>query len=105
MEVKEIVYLNRDNTVDLLLKANGVAQDLTASTRMILKDIGGKFTIDSQISAGAFNWNPGITGKLILDLGGETLPAGMHDVRLIVYDPSNTDGIVWGDFKLAVIQN
>ena len=104
MAVKEIVYLDRDNTVDLLLKADGSAQDLSAVTRMVLADVGGKFTVDSAVSASAFDWDTGTTGKVIIDIGGEDLPAGVYTVRLILIDPTNSNGNVWGDFELTIVQ-
>ena len=96
----EIVYDGHDNTIDLLLKANGVAYDLTDTTRMTLEV--GDDTIDSDVSGSAFDWAPGVTGKLILALGDESLPTGTYRATLTVYDPTNTDGIVWGTFKLIV---
>ena len=96
----EYVYNGHDNTIDLLLKANDVAQDLSSVTRMTLEV--GDETIDSDVSGDAFNWAPGVTGKLILDLGGEGLTAGTYRATLTVYDPDNTNGIVWGTFKLIV---
>ncbi len=106
MSVTEIVYLSRDNTVDLLLKTDGVAQDLSSVTRMIVKQEDGTWAIDSQTYGSAFDWTPGVTGKLILDLAAalatENVSAGTNVVRLVVYDPTNTDGIVWDTFVLIV---
>lgn len=106
MSVTEIVYLNRDNTVDLLLKADGVAEDLTAVTRMIVKQEDGDWSVDSDTYPSAFDWAPGTTGKVILDLAAalaaEDVSAGKYISRLVVYDPSNTNGIVWGTFLLIV---
>ena len=96
----EIVYDGHDNTIDLLLKADGTAQDLSEVTRLTLEE--GSTTVDSDESGSAFDWAPGMTGKLILALGDESLPAGTYRAILTVYDPSNTDGIVWGSFKLIV---
>ena len=96
----EIVYLGHDNTVDLLLKADGEAVDLSSVTRMTL-DVDGT-TIDSDVSGDAFDWDTGTTGKVVLALGDEELSNGRYTARLVVYDPSNEDGIVWGDFKLVV---
>ena len=98
--ITENVYTGHDNTIDLLLKADGVAQDITDATRMTLEV--GSTTVDSDGSADAFNWDTGVTGKLILALGGEDLTAGIYRATLTVYDPTNTNGIVWGTFKLIV---
>lgn len=106
MSVREIVYLSRDNTVDLLLKADGSAQDLSSVTRMIVKQNDGDWEVDYDDYAAAFDWITGITGKVILDLAAalatEGVAADEYIVRLIVYDPTNTGGIVWGRFVLEV---
>jgi len=108
MSVKEIVYLSRDNTVDLLLKADGVAQNLSSVTRMIVKQENDDWAIDSDVYSDAFDWAPGVTGKVILDLadamaaGNENVPAATYMVRLVVYDPTNTNGVVWSTFVIIV---
>jgi len=102
MTISETVYTGRDNTVDLLLKSDGEAQDLSSVTRMRLVDVDGAFDIDSDTSAGAFDWDNGTTGKVIIAIGGEGIAAGRYGCRLIVYDPTNDDGIVWGRIVLTV---
>ncbi len=57
--------------------------------------------IDSAVSASAFDWDTDPT-KLVLALGGESITAGTYKATLTVYDPDNTDGIVWGQFNLVV---
>ena len=96
----ETVYLGYDNTVDLLLKADGEAQDLSSVTKMTLEV--DETTIDSDTSPDAFDWAPGVTGKVILDLGAESLSEGTYRATLTVYDPTNANGIVWGTFKVIV---
>lgn len=96
----ENVYLGHDNTIDLLLKADGVAVDLSAVTRMTLEV--GDDTVDSGESPDAFDWDTGTTGKVILNLGGESLTPRTYRATLTVYDPDNTNGIIWGKFKLIV---
>src|SRR5512139_1988724 len=108
--ITEKVYLGRDNTIDLILKADGAAVDLSSVTRMVL--VVGSVTIDSVIYPAAFNWDPtpAVTGKVILTLGELTtgeppaniLSAGAYTATLTVYDPTNDDGVVWGKFKVAV---
>ena len=97
----ETVYNDRNNTVDLLLKADGTAQALDTITRMLVVDQAGTFTIDSDVSPDAFDWDPGTTGKVLLSLGDESVVAGAYECWLILYDPTNTDGIVWGGFILV----
>ena len=106
MPLRETVYLNRDNTVDLLLKADGAAQDLSSVTKMIIKEQAGSFNIDSDTYGSAFDWNTGTTGKLVLDLAAalqtENVAAGTYATYLIVIDPTNSDGIIWDILTLEV---
>ena len=99
----EIVWLGHDNTIDLLLKANGVAQDL-ASVNKITATFGDKTITSEDHAAGAILWNNDgyDTGEIRLDLGDQSIDSGGYDVPIVVYDPSNTDGIVWGKIHVAV---
>ena len=98
--ITEIVYLNYDNKIDLLLKADGEVQSLDAVTRMTLSF--DSTTIDSDNSPDAFDWDTGVTGKLVLALGEESISEGSYIAKLTVYDPDNENGIVWGYLKLVV---
>jgi hypothetical protein len=98
--ITETVYLARDNTIDLLLKADGVITDLTPVTRIDLIDTGCAWEVSSTTSPNAFDWSGGVSGVLILALGDEVIPAGSYRARVILYDATNTDGIVWGEIKL-----
>ena len=102
--ITEITYSNRDNTVDLSLTSDGVTQDLSAVTRMVLTITpysGGVVTVDSAVSPTAFNWATGTTGKVILALGAVTgLISGR--ARLVVYDATHANGVVWDEFLLIV---
>jgi hypothetical protein len=94
--IKEVVYLAHDNAVDLVLKENGAAVDLDPVTRMVLSDAGCAWEVDSSTSPGAFDWDAG-GGVLTLKLGDETVEEGSYTCWLTIYDPSNPDGIVWGE--------
>ena len=99
----EIVWLSHDNTIDLLLEAKDVAQDLSSVTKITATF--DNITITSvDHAAGAILWNNGgyDTGEIRLDLGGEAIPAGGYDVPIVVYDPSNPNGVVWGPIHMAV---
>lgn len=109
--ITETIYLSRDNQIDLLLKSDSsgslAAQDLSSVTRMVLQigtsaDPDSEATVDSDVDADAFGWDTGTTGKVILSLGDQEISAGTYLARLIVYDPTYTDGIVWDHFRLAV---
>lgn len=104
--ITEISYDGYDNTIDLLLKAGAsedalTAQDLSAVTRMVLTD-DANIDIDSDVEDGAFDWDTGTTGKVIIAIGDQSIADGSYEVKLIVYDPSNTNGIVWDTFILKV---
>lgn len=102
----EKVYNGRDNTIDLLLKADGAAVDLAAVTRMQL--VVGETTIDSSTAPAAFDWSPtpAVTGKVVLALGAlgdDSIPAGEgQTATLYVFDASNPNGICWGQLRLDV---
>jgi len=99
----EITWLGHDNTIDLILKANGVAQDLSDVTKITATF--DDATIESTDHAGgAILWNNDgyDTGEIRLDLGGQSIDPGGYDVPIVVYDPSNTNGVVWGKVHVAV---
>lgn len=101
--VVEYTYDGHSNTIDLLLKADGTAVDLTSVTRARLTDDENSVDIDSDEASGVFDWTHATTGKITIALGGQSLTVGeTYTVRLIIYDPTNTDGLVWGEFLLRV---
>jgi len=98
---REIVWLDRDNTIDLLLKADGSAQDLSGVTHMVVVFSGTTFTSVGRNNW--FDWTTGTTGQLSLSLGGVTsVDPGYYDMELIVYDASNNDGVNWGTVPVVV---
>jgi len=103
MTILETVYNGRDNSVDLLLKADGAAQNLSFVTRMVVMDKAGAWTVDSSTAPTAFDWTTGTTGKVELSFGGQSITVGTYVCYLIVYDASHTNGINWGEFVLEVI--
>ena len=98
----ELVYLHRDNTIDLQLVADGASVNLAGVTRMQLLDVGGGFAVDAVTSPSAFDWAVG-DGVIHLALGDEAIPAGTYDCWLVVHDVATPDGIVWGKIKIVVI--
>lgn len=78
----EIIYLGHDNTIDLQLKADGAAQDLSAVTK-ITATFGTLRISSTNKAAGVITWGPGAgydTGEIRMALGGESIPAGGYDV-------------------------
>jgi hypothetical protein len=105
----EYAYKNRNNAIDLLLKADdddGVQSsvDLSSVTRMVIIDADGSSLVDEQTYPNAFDRDTGIIGKVVLLLGATSIVVGNYIARIVVYDPDNTSGIVWGNegFNLVV---
>lgn len=100
----EIVYLGRDNSIDLLLNADGVAVNLSSVTKMVLVVDGSTQISSTNLGDDPIRWNQvGYdTGEVRLFLKDELITSGRHSSQLIVYDPTNTDGVVWGSFQVDV---
>jgi len=113
--ITEIVYLGRDNTIDLVLVADGDVPSLASVTRMTLELEDGS-VIDSLQDHGVFDWDQTISAaeaqkvtgaeagdsKLVISLGQQTLAAGDHYAELVIYDADHEHGITWGTIKLVV---
>ena len=99
----EIVYLGHDNTVDLLLKADGTAQDLSSVTK-ITATFGDTLIESTNAANGPITWAQSgyETGEIRLALGDQSISTGSYNVPIVVYDAVNTDGIVWGTVTVIV---
>ena len=102
----ETVYLGRDNSIDLILQANGAVADLSPVTRIDLK-IKTTTISSTDPAAGPVKWcQPGYaTGEIRLFLGnvaGLTAAKTSVPCYIVVYDPLNPDGIVWGQIPLLI---
>lgn len=99
----EYVYLGHDNTIDLILKADGEAQDLSSVTK-ITATFDDLLIESSDSENGPITWAVAgyATGEIRLDLGAESIPAGRYSVVIVVYDPSHSEGIVWGRVIIVV---
>jgi len=96
-----IAWLDRDNTIDIALSDDGVLINHALITRILL--VFDAITIDSATVPALFD----LTGaaKIVFKPGASTtLVPGTFDVRIITYDASNPNGIVWGDERLQVKQ-
>jgi hypothetical protein len=101
--MSEIVYLTHNNTIDLILKSDGVAQDLSAVTKITATFRGITITSVNKVT-GLIKWgNAGyVTGEIRLDLGEQAIAAGDYNVPIVVYDEINTLGVVWGYIRVQV---
>ena len=102
----ERIYLGRDNTINLLLKADGVAQDLTNVTQIDVV-IDDKTTSSTNQVTDLIRWvQTGYeTGEIRLSFGTVALSAStvQKPAYVIVYDISHDDGIVWGSFPVKIL--
>lgn len=107
----ENIYNGRDNRIDLLLKAKIYpattisAIPLTDVTRVTLKI--GNILLDSDVTASYFDWvSSGADGILKLKLGAANLSLGKEQQAILyIFDPTNPNGIHWGEFKVNIYQN
>ena len=103
--VREVTFLGKGNSNDLTMKADDAPVKLGSVTRIILRDVGCTWEVDSDTSPGAFDWlsNPD-AGYLDLHLGGEPIPPGAYSCWIILFDPTNVDGVVWEEqLRLSVV--
>lgn len=98
----ETIYSGHDNVVIRYLRDGREPVDLSSVIKMELRDAGCAVYLDSATSPGAFDWSGG-GGKLVLKLGQEPVLPGTYIFYLIVYDPSNPDGVVWDKIKIKFI--
>ena len=105
---EELIWLGRDNSIDLVLYSNSSAVDLTASNEMRLSFKNSTVIITSTDNAaglirwGSTSWD---TGEIRIMAGGSSvLIPGRYTATLVVFDPSNTDGVVWdNDIPIRVM--
>ncbi|MDX1698963.1 MAG: hypothetical protein R3250_00025 [Melioribacteraceae bacterium] len=100
----ETIYNGRDNSIQyVLLDNNNPVVDLSSLTKVVFKI--GTTTIDSTaVGSNVIWWTDqtdyfGITTDIVsAALGGQGLTAGNYpNSRITVYDPANTNGIVWSN--------
>ena len=108
--MKLIVFEGHDNSFSLLLKVSTITDptlriyDLTDVTRMVLARADG-FQVDSGKEPTVFDWlTLAESGIVTVKLGALNLKNTTDNWRLVVYDPTNPNGIVWGDddFQISV---
>jgi hypothetical protein len=96
---REIVWLGHHNTIDLILKSNGTAVDMT-NVQTLTLNLGGITLTSTNSTAQTVTWNKAgyATGEIRINLSGQsTLASGEYDCHVVVYDLGDTTGIVWGD--------
>ncbi len=99
----EIAYLSHDNSIDLILKADGVGVDLSTMTSMTLT-FGTKKITSGNLAADPIRWNQAgyAIGEIRIFLEDQVITPAQYHAPLVVYDPTNADGIVWGEILIEV---
>ncbi len=105
---EELIWLGRDNSIDLVLYSNSSAIDLVAVTEMRLRLQGTTVILKSTDSTGGIiKWSGAGygTGEIRIAGGGSTeLTVGRYTATLVVFDPSNSTGLVWdNDIPIRVM--
>ena len=98
MEIEEIVYTARDNTIELSLSTNGEAITHTGITRCQVKV--NSTMLDSSVNQEYFDFSQ--ADRIILSFGDAGLPAGIYTAKLYLFDINSIEGLFWGDFALTV---
>lgn len=107
MADKETLYLDHGNTIDLVLKSDDEAVDLSTVTGIrvmfdqtsIYSNNGSQGPIKWQIGSADANWQ---TGEIRIDCSSHDINPARYKVPIIVYDPTNTDGVVWDYLQIEV---
>lgn len=97
---REIIYKGRNNTIDVILTSNGVAQSLSSVTHMELVVAG--VTYSSSSTPAYFDWSGPTTGYVSISLGQSGVTPQSAMGKLIIYDTSHTNGILWGKIPLRI---
>ena len=104
--VLEPIYLGHDNTINLQLTADSVAVDTSGFTKVtatLESEAGVKLTVTTLAAAkatGSIKWDQSgyDTGEIRIKFGDQSLTGGQrHTLKVVAYDSTNTDGVVWGD--------
>lgn len=96
--VVETLYVGRNNTFSLQLLRGGEAISLLAITGYALHLSNGRVFSDTDRFVEKAN---GVVEISVGDLLTEA-DIGSHKAHLVTYDPVNTAGVRWPDFKLKV---
>jgi len=93
-------FSGRDNEQDVVLLSDNAPVDPSGITRVVV-EAGGK-SIDSAATPALFDWpvsgtwNGAAVNLIRLNFGAATLALGRYeDGKLIIYDATYPDGLVW----------
>jgi hypothetical protein len=94
---EEVIWIGRDNSIDLRLYADSTEVDLGSVTEIRLS-VGSVVIASTDSAAGEIRWNQAgyDTGEIRILAGSNTaLSTGRFNGALVVYDASNLLGVVW----------
>ena len=105
----ELIHLGRDNSIDFILYADSAAQDLSGVTEMRLR-VGSVVVTSTNSTTGRIRWTGTgfATGEVRIFAAGSVadLSTGRFTASLVVYDATNTNGVLWDDnIPIRVKQN
>ncbi len=97
----ELIHIGRDNSIDFILYADSTVQDLSAVTQIDLR-ISDEVLTSTNSTGGAIRWAGSgyATGEVRIFAGTATavsLSTGRFSCALVVYDPTNPNGVTWDD--------
>ena len=99
------VYLGRDSNITYQLLDSGVVKALSNLSQI---DLVFSSAVRVTSKSGAvtpidFTTN---TDRMVLKIGGQSIGAGWYpNLKVMVYDGDNPDGLVWGTISLEVKAN
>lgn len=105
---EELIWLGHPNSIDLVLYSDSSVVDLAAVNEMRLSFKNSTVIITStDNAAGLIRWAGSTweTGEMRIVAGGSSvLVPGRYTATLVVFDPSNTAGVVWdNDIPIRVM--
>jgi len=100
----EVVYLGHDNSIDLLLKEDGVAYSLAQTTQINIT-VGDVKITSTNRDIDPIKWyRSGYqTGEARFFLGDQDIDPGTYRrAWIVVFDYNHQEGIVWGNIRMTV---
>lgn len=101
----DVFRCGRDDIASYALTNDGaIVADLSSITRVVVELRGA--TLDSSVQPALFDWTikRTVDGQsvdvLAINFGMAGLAATVYDATIVTYDPSNPNGVPWGDRNL-----
>jgi len=101
MIADEYAYIGRDNVINRVLLIDGAvlsSDDKAAITRVTAKF--GSYCLDTDVADDNITYSDGTVSLTLGLVSG--IKKGLYTVKLIVYDPTMTNGKAWDSFTVFV---